>query len=77
MFRHDLIPTVNKPTSVLRNTATAIDHIITNSVIDVEFKTDIIKTDVLDHFPILFIFKCVVDSSEAREKFIYKTKLLR
>ena len=30
MFRHGLIPTENKPTRVSRNTATAIDHIITN-----------------------------------------------
>ena len=72
MFRHGLIPTINKPTRVTRNTATAIDHIITNSVINAEFKTGIIKTDISDHFPIFFIFKCVVDSTEAREEFIYK-----
>ena len=34
MFQHGLIPTVNKPTRVTRNTATAIDHIITNSLIN-------------------------------------------
>ena len=33
MFRHDLIPIVNKPTRVTWNTATAIDHIIANSVL--------------------------------------------
>ena len=72
MFRHGLIPTVNKPARVTRNTATAIDHIITNSVINAEFKTGIIKTNISSHFPILFLFKCVVDSTEVREKFIYK-----
>ena len=72
MFRHGLIPAVNKPTRITRNTVTAIDHIITNSVINAEFKTGIIKTDISDHFPIFFIFKCVVDTTEAREKFIYK-----
>ena len=51
MFRHGLIPTVNKPTRVTRNTATAIDHIITNSIINAEFKTGIIQTDISDHFP--------------------------
>ena len=30
------------------------------------------KTDISDNFPIFFIFKCVVDSTEAREEFIYK-----
>ena len=72
MFRHGLIPTVNKPAPVTRNTATAIGHIITNSVINAEFKTSIIKTDISDHFPIFSIFKCVVDTTEAKEEFIYK-----
>ena len=69
-----LIPTVNKPTRVTRNTATATDHIITNSVINAEFKTGIIKTDISDHFPIFFIVKCFVNSTEASEEFIYKRK---
>ena len=46
MFQHGLIPTVNKRTRVTRNTAAAIDHIITNSLINSEFKIDIIKTDI-------------------------------
>ena len=45
-----------------KNTAAAIDHIITSSVINAEFKTGIIKTDISNHFPIFFILKCVVDS---------------
>ena len=56
IFRHGLIPTITKPTRVTTNTATAIDHIITNSVINAEFKTGIIKTDISDHFAIFFIF---------------------
>ena len=72
MFRHGVIPTVNKPTRVTRNTGTAVDHIITNSVINAEFKIGIIKTDIFDQYPIFFIFKCVGDSTEAREEFIYK-----
>ena len=72
MFRHGLIPTINKPTRVIRNTATAIDHTITNSVINAEFKTGIIKADISNHFHIFFIFKCVVDTTETRKEFIYK-----
>ena len=30
MFRYGVIPTISKPTRVTTNTATAIDHIITN-----------------------------------------------
>ena len=64
--------TVNKPTSVTRNTASAIDHTITNSVINAKFKIGIIKTAFSDYFPILFIFKFLVDITKAREEFIYK-----
>ena len=54
IFSHNIIPTINKPTRVTRNTATAIDHFITNAVVDTQFKSGIIQTDLLDHFPILF-----------------------
>ena len=30
MFEYNMVPTINRPTRVTRNTATAIDHIITN-----------------------------------------------
>ena len=50
----------------------SLTFFITNSVINAEFKTVIINTDISDHFPIFFIFKCVVDTIEAREEFIYK-----
>ena len=36
-------------------TATAIDHIITNTVISgIQHRPGIIKTDISDHFPIVF-----------------------
>ena len=50
-----MIPTINKSTRVTRKTATAIDHILTNSFCDTDFKTAIYKCDVSDHFPICFI----------------------
>ena len=71
MFRHGFISTINKLTRVTRNTATAIDHNITNSIINTEFKTVIVKTDISDHFLVFFIFTCVVNT-EAREEFLYK-----
>ena len=45
-------------------TATAIDHIFTNSFIDRNFKTAIIKTDVSDHFPICFIIPSLKHQTE-------------
>ena len=47
-----MIPTINKPTRVTKKTATAINHIITNSFVENTFKTAIIKSDVSDHYPI-------------------------
>ena len=51
MFRFGMIPTINKPTRVTRCTATAIDHVFTNTIMDnIEIKTAIVKTDISDIF---------------------------
>ena len=55
IFQHNLVPIVNKPTRVTKNNATLIDYIITNSFIDQENLTGILKTDISDHFPIFNI----------------------
>ena len=52
MQQYNMIPTKSKPTRVGKNSATAIDHIIANCIVDCQFKTDILKTDVIDHFPL-------------------------
>ena len=52
IYQNGMIPTINKPTRVTKKTATAIDHIITNSFVENTYKTAIIKSDVSDHFPI-------------------------
>ena len=57
MYQHNLIPTINKPTSVGKNSATAIDHIITDYVLACDFKTAILKTNLTDHFPIVIALK--------------------
>ena len=52
MFQYNKIPTINKTTRVTRNTATAIDHIITKTVCNKEnSNNEIMKTDISDHFP--------------------------
>ena len=50
-----MVPTINKPTKVTRKTAAAINHILINHFIDVNFKTAIFKTDISDHFPVSII----------------------
>ena len=40
-----MIPTINKPTRVTRQTAAVIDHVFTDTIMDnIEIKTAIVKT---------------------------------
>ena len=57
IYRYNMISTINKPTRVGKNSATAIDHIIANCIVDCQFKTAILKTDAADHFPIAMTLK--------------------
>ena len=57
MFQFGLVPTINKPTRVTNKTISAIDHIVTNSIYNNDFKTAIKRTDISDHFPITCAFK--------------------
>ena len=72
MFRFGMIPTINKPTRVTRHTATAIDHVFTNTIMgNIEIKAAIVKTDISDHFPIIFATKNKIDA-EITEQYIFK-----
>ena len=46
MFEFNMMPTINKPTTVTKYTATAIDNIITNYIINSDFKSAVVKTDL-------------------------------
>ena len=59
IYPRNLIPTINKPTRVVKNSAKAIDHIITDYVLTCDFKTAILKTDLTDHFLIAIALKMI------------------
>ena len=62
-----------KFTTVTRNKPTAIDHFIPNTVVDTQFKSGIVQTDLYDHFTIklaLQINKNMVQRHD--EYFVYK-----
>ena len=59
MFRYGMIPTINKPTQVTANNATAINHIIINVITDSDFKTGILKSCISDHFAVMLAFQIV------------------
>ena len=54
-FEYGLVPVINKPTRVTKNTATTINHITANSLLQRTMSTGIIKLDISDHFPIFLI----------------------
>ena len=72
MFGHSMMPVINKPIHVIKNTATAIDHIFINAVTTTKFKTGIIKSDNSDHFPIFFVADCNIHIKETKERFIFR-----
>ena len=57
VFQNLLIPLINKSTRVSKSNATIINHILTNSFLNTDCFTGIIKTDIFDHFPIFLISK--------------------
>ena len=67
-----MIPIINKPTRVTDNTATAIDHVLTNSYTETIFMTAILKRDVSDHFPICLLIPPLKFSSKNKIIYTYK-----
>ena len=73
MFRYNMIPLTKIQARVTKHSANAIDHIITNIVIGHnDFKSAIIKTDLPDHFPIVFAIKTNKATQRPVLKFTYK-----
>ena len=76
MFGHSMMPIINKPARVTKNTATTINHIFINSITTTIFKTGIIKSDISDHFPIFFVADYNIHIKEVEECFIFRPDLL-
>ena len=53
LFSYGLLQIITKPTRCTDNSATLIDHIITNQCAP-SYKTTILTTKISDHFPVLF-----------------------
>ena len=74
MFCFGMISTINKPTRVTRQTANPVDHIITNSIKHTGFKSEIMKTEIPNHFPVFFCHKYIAEKEDAKKEFIYKRR---
>ena len=69
MFGCSMMPLINKPTPVTKNTLTAIDRIFVSSVTTTNLKTGIIKSDILDYFLILFVDRLQYSYKRDKETF--------
>ena len=69
MFSHNIIPTINEPCRVAIDTAAAIDHLITKTVVDTQFKSEIMQTD----FRLIRLFSYDIFPPDKR-KHDWKTK---
>ena len=56
-FRNSTFPFINRPTTVTKTSATIIDHILTNSIIDSPLHSGIVKTDIINHFDVFCLPK--------------------
>ena len=57
VYQNGVITTINKLTRV--TTVSLIDHILRNNFVDGTFQSDIFKTDISDHFPVIFLIPSV------------------
>ena len=72
MFQFGLVPTRNKPTRITKDTISAIDHVLTNSITNNEFKTAILTADISNHFPIIYDFKLETKLDVPKTQFLFK-----
>ena len=51
-FQNSIFPVINRPTRVTKTSATIIDHILTNTIIDSPLHSGIAKTYISGHFAV-------------------------
>ena len=51
-FENAVFPVINPPTAITKTRETAIDHILTNTILEFKVHSGIIKNDISDHFGI-------------------------
>ena len=71
IFSHSFIPLINKPTRVSKNNATVIDNLLTNTFIDNNYMSGIVKTDITDHFPVFLITEKELNTAR-KSDFVFK-----
>ena len=70
IFQNGIFPLINRPTRVTKSSATIIDHVLTNTIIESELQSGIIKTDVSDHFAVFALMKTSLVQPNIKKTFI-------
>ena len=67
VFQNGIFHVINRPTRV---SATIIDHILTNTLIDSDIQSGIIKTDISDHFAVFSLLKTNLEQTNIKKTII-------
>ena len=70
IFQNGIFPLINRPTRVTKSSATIIDHVLTNTIIDSEVQSGIIKTDISDHFAVFALMRTSLVQPNLKKTFI-------
>ena len=65
-YQNSIFPVINRPTRVTKTSATIIDHILTNTIIDSPLHSGIVKTDISDHFAVSWLLKTNFEQSNIK-----------
>ena len=68
IFQSGFLPVIQRATRATRTTATAIDHIITDTILESTMHSGIIKANMSDHFPIVTILENSCNKNKNYEK---------
>ena len=73
IFQNGFLPLIQRATRVARTTATAIDHIITNAILESTMHSGIIKANISYHIPIF----AILENSFNKNKNYKKGKIIK
>ena len=69
-FENGIFPVINWPTRIAKTSETATDHIFTNTILEFEVHSGIIKNDISDHFGIFCVLKTDLERKSNNEYFL-------
>ena len=72
-FENGIFPVINRPTPVTWASATAIDHILANTIMDQDLLNGIIELDISDHFSIFTILNSKIHNQFPKTKISTRT----